>query len=422
MGALIAAVHDGLVGPFEIERIDESFPQPLVLEDVPPSIEEPALRSRRRIVRNHVTFDATVANRRKIVARRPDARGELLLEQVALGGETLERHVAIAVVFVADDVEIVLPARYRQVAAPPILDPLVFDIAPGLEAPDLVGAAAQRHVQRRLVEGTAAVVGARKNRQRGHEQRDITRALRGKAHDHRSVIGRLRADEIPQQLVGDRVTLLLEDVERESDVMRGERTAVVKPGAGSHQKAAAEPILGYLHGARGQPVHGVRLVLGAYHQAREGQLHSLRAVAFEDEAVERIEGEKILVVGAGRPDVGEHAALARIGIDIVEMLEVGVILQVAEGRHAVARGIRLRTRGANRDRRQGAGAEHQRLPTADLAGGFAHYRDPTLAALSGSHHHIVGNADEPYFGNGSGRPKRSQRAVRVVSEVNWGTT
>ena len=47
---------------------------------------------------------------------------------------------------------------------------------------------------------------------------------------------------------------------------------------------------------RGKPVHRVGLVAGADHQRREGQLHALRRVALENESVERIEGEKILVV------------------------------------------------------------------------------------------------------------------------------
>ena len=39
-----------------------------------------------------------------------------------------------------------------------------------------------------------------------------------------------------------------------------------------------------------------------------------------------------------------------------------------------------------------------------------------------SHHHTVGNPGSAYLGSGSGLAKRSQRAVRVRSMVNWGTT
>jgi len=58
-----------------------------------------------------------------------------------------------------------------------------------------------------------------------------------------------------------------------------------------------------LHRARRETVQRVGLVLGARHQAREGELHTLRAIALEDEAVERIEGEKVLIEGPRRPDM-----------------------------------------------------------------------------------------------------------------------
>ncbi len=218
------------------------------------------------------------------------------------------------------------------------------------------------------------------------------------------------------------MALVLENFQGEGHVVGGERAAVVKLDAGPHQEAIGEPVLGYLHRAGCKPVQAIRLVLGRCHQAREGELHALGAIAPEDETVERIEGEKILVVGAGRSDMGEHAALRRIGLDIVEMLEVRRIFEIAEGRHAMALGAFVRPRGHDRHRCQRARAQQERIPAADLAGGFAHCRVPALAAFSASHHHTVGNAAAPYLGNGSGRPNRSHRAVRVLSKVNCGTT
>ena len=77
-----------------------------------------ALRPRRRIVGHHVALDAAILDRGEVVARRPDARGELLAEQIALGGEAFERHVAV----VAQQANIVLvnasfPARTLPNAA-----------------------------------------------------------------------------------------------------------------------------------------------------------------------------------------------------------------------------------------------------------------------------------------------------------------
>ena len=84
MGARIGAVHDGLVGPFEIERLDQRLAHPRILELVAAGIDEPALRARRRFVGQCLALDAAVLDRRKIIARRPDPRGEFLAEQIVL--------------------------------------------------------------------------------------------------------------------------------------------------------------------------------------------------------------------------------------------------------------------------------------------------------------------------------------------------
>ena len=133
MGARIGAVHDGLVGPFEIERMDQRLAHPRIPELVAAGIDEPALRARRRLVRQRFALDAAVLDRREIVARRPDPRGELLAKQIILSGEALERDVAIAIEFVTHDIEIVAAAVDRQVGAPPILDPFELDVAVDLE-------------------------------------------------------------------------------------------------------------------------------------------------------------------------------------------------------------------------------------------------------------------------------------------------
>jgi hypothetical protein len=91
------------------------------------------------------------------------------------------------------------------------------------------------------------------------------------------------------------MTLLFKGFQRKGDVVGGKRTAIVEDGAGAHQKTIREPIRGNPHRARGKAVEGIRLVAGARHQAREGELHALRTLALEDEAVERIEGEKALI-------------------------------------------------------------------------------------------------------------------------------
>src|SRR5262249_19910739 len=147
MGPLIGPVHDFLVGPFEVECIDEGLPQMLILQFFTSRIEEPALRARRRIVGDDVTLDAPLADRREVVARCPGPRGEFLPEQIASGSKSLEGNFAIAVIFVAHNVKVVLPTPDRQVGTPPVFHSLVLDMAAGLETSHLVRAAAERYLE-----------------------------------------------------------------------------------------------------------------------------------------------------------------------------------------------------------------------------------------------------------------------------------
>ena len=54
-------------------------------------------------------------------------------------------------------------------------------------------------------------------------------------HDGR-VIGRFRADKVAQQLLGDRVALVVENFQREGEVVGGERVAIVERDAGRIRK------------------------------------------------------------------------------------------------------------------------------------------------------------------------------------------
>src|SRR5256884_4879272 len=164
MRPFIGPVHDLLVGPFEIECIDESLPQMLILQFFPTGIEEPTLRARGGIAWNNIALALPLADRREVVACRPSSRGKFFPEQIPSCCEPLEGNCAVAVRFVAHDVKIVLPAPDRQVGPPPVFHSLVLDMASGLETSDLVRAAAERHLKRRLIEGTLRVILARKNR------------------------------------------------------------------------------------------------------------------------------------------------------------------------------------------------------------------------------------------------------------------
>src|SRR5438477_5410725 len=240
MSSLIGPVHDILVGPFEIKCIDERLAQTLVPQFFPSGIEEPTLRARGGIVWNNIPLDVSVADCWEVVARCPGARREFFPEQIAFGSEPLQGNFAIAVIFIAQDVEIILPARDRQVGPPPVFYSLVLDMAAGLETSDLVRAAAERYFERGLVESMGGIIAAREDRERSHEQRHVASSMGRETYHHARVIGRLRTDEVAQQLLGDRVALLLEDFQREGDVVGGERAIIVKREAGPQQKTISE--------------------------------------------------------------------------------------------------------------------------------------------------------------------------------------
>src|SRR5262249_7646583 len=202
-------------------------------------------------------------------------RRKFFPEEIASCSEPLEGNFAIAVIFVAHNVKIVLPAPDRQVGTPPVFHSLVLDMAAGLETSDLVRAAAERYLERGFVKPTGSIIAAREDRERSHEQRHVASSMgRETYHDGRG-IGRFRADEVAQQLLGDRVALVLENFQREGDVVGGERTAIVERDAGPHQETISESVGRYLHRTRSEAVERVGFVLGARHQAREGELHTL---------------------------------------------------------------------------------------------------------------------------------------------------
>ena len=72
--------------------------------------------------------------------------------------------------------------------------------------------------------------------------------------------------------------------------MRGQRCAVVKFCLPTQREAIRQTIVGDANTARGKPVHGIGLVARAHHEARKRKLHALRGVAFENVAIEGIEG------------------------------------------------------------------------------------------------------------------------------------
>ena len=210
-------------------------------------VDEPALRARRRLVRQRLALDAAVLDGGKVVARRPDARGEFLAEQIVLAGKPLERDVAVAIELVAHDVEIVAAAADGKIGAPPILDPVVFDVAIGLELADLVRPRPQRDIERRFVERPRRVIGLREDRQRRDIERHVARALFGKGDDQRRIVERLGLHHVAHLHHDSGWPFSFSVCERECDVVRGQPGAVVKARLRPQRETVGQLVRRNLH-------------------------------------------------------------------------------------------------------------------------------------------------------------------------------
>ena len=331
MGALVGTVHDVLVDQFEVEGIDQRVAHALVLEFLAPHVHEPALRAGRRLVRNNVALDAAVLEGREVVARRPGARGVFLAEQIIFRGEADEGYFAVAIIFVTDGIEVVEALHHRKVRAPPILDAIEFDEVPDLDPSDLVRPAAERRRQSRLVEFVFGIERTGENRQGGDEQRHVAAALGAELCHQYAVVDRFRAGKIAQQLGDDRVASFLQRRQRPHNILRGDRRSVVEFRALAHRKPIGQTVIGDADAFCRQPIHRVRFVGRARHQAGENVIHAERAIALENVGIERIESQERAVIAAAADGFGIHAALGCARIDVGEIRKVGRILQIAEG-------------------------------------------------------------------------------------------
>ena len=207
----------------------------------------------------------------------------------------------------------------------------------------------------------------------------------------------------------------LENIQRERGVTGGEPGPVVKSGLRPNREAIDQTIGGNRHRFRCKAIHRIGLVARTRHQRRKCQAHALRAIAFHHEGVERVEGLERLIVGTPGRDGRKEPSLGRADIDVVKLMKVRWIFQIAERRHAVGFGAGIARRRAPKLRcAERTDAESKYMSAGKLrhARKIPQDRLPILAAFSASNHHNAGKPDKPYFGNSGGRPKRSQRAVR----------
>src|SRR5690606_31788941 len=110
LSALIEAVEQHLVRPFEVEGKPYCLADARVGEVLAPGVEEPALCARRASVVNLFLADLAFANRGKIVLGRPGLGDELLVEGHVALLESLEGNLTIPEKLDSNDIKVVLAA------------------------------------------------------------------------------------------------------------------------------------------------------------------------------------------------------------------------------------------------------------------------------------------------------------------------
>ena len=173
-----------------------------------------------------------------------------------------------------------------------------------------------------------------------------------------ALAGLFGLDDVPviEPLTG---AVLLEGVEGEDDVFGGHRLAVVPARVGTQAVFDVRKIIRMGHLLGQEAVGGGDLVLGL----RDQPLVDQRDAA-GDGALHSGHDDIEIVEGADR-DLAHHAILRGVRIDVIEALEVGGILDVAEHREGVPPGRRA---GGRRRGRAAARVEVEIAVAEAMAG------------------------------------------------------
>ena len=345
-GAGVGAVEQVLVGPLEVEGVGERLAHLGVGELGEPGVEDEALHAGGNAVADLLLDDQPLVEGRPFVGGRPHLGGILLAEVVLVRLQRLHRHGGIAVVVVADHVEVVLAAPDGQLGAPVVGDPAVGDRAAGVDAFDAVGAAAHGRLERRLLEVVGREVGLREDRHLTHDQRQLAVEAHGEGEFHLALADLLGLQRVAIIGAVEGVAPGLEGIERKHHVVDGDRRAVVPARLGAQGEGDPRAVLGHFDLFGDQAVLRERLVLGPGHQRLEHLAQASRRLALEDERVE--------VVEAADRVQSHFAALGRVRVGVIEVGEVGAVFQIAVHRHAVA-GVDIlgRARGGRQNERGG---------------------------------------------------------------------
>ena len=324
--ALILVEEDRTVQRLEIEDQVEGLAHPDILEFWPPQVEGEGLHAADGVGREILLDDAPFRHRRDVVERHPVGDDILQPEVVGIALEQFRQLLGIGVVVVADLIEIIVALGGGQIGAPPVLDPLIDGPAPGLEALEAVGAGTERRLERGVGDVARLAVGPiGQPPMLGHDVelaedlRQLAIALGREAERH--LVGRadLGLGDVVIILRGLQVVGLLH-LEGPHHVLRRQLGAVVPARLGIDAEGHRGNVVGKAHRIGDLAIFGGRFVLRRCHQVLVDIGDTGLDVALHRDAVDRHQRDVEIVEGAA--DRQPHpAALGRIRIDVVEMVE-----------------------------------------------------------------------------------------------------
>ena len=206
-------------------------------------IEDPALRADRLGLGQGFLLDLALMDRREIIAGRPDARGELLLEGDDAALERLEGHLPVAEILPAHPVEIVGADVHRQIPAPVVRHALELDEAALLETrrpcrrPSPAAAPASRPRNSASTSIFPRTPAARRRPDAGRGCASATAVT----DDDVVAFGR-RRDQLVQHQPEGGVALGLEQQHREGDVAGRDARAVMEARLRPQPEAVGQPV------------------------------------------------------------------------------------------------------------------------------------------------------------------------------------
>ncbi len=331
VGAPVKIEEELLVGFLEVEGEGECLAHARVLELLATQVEHERLHRRGGALGgDRFLLDPPFRHGGKVVAGRPLA-GDVLSPIVELARlELFERRRAVEEIAELDFVEVPLALGDGQVLRPIVLDALIGDRAPGIDRLDLVGARAQRDLERRLGDVALLAVGAGAFPEMLGQYRDLPDDLRQLAvgldvecEGDLVLAGLLCLYDVLVVEGVLRMRLLL-GLQAEDHILGRDRRAVMPTRLGAQPERHGGIVVGVGNPLRDLAVFGGGLIGARGHERIVDEPQARCRRAAHRERVEAVEGSF--------DEAAQRAALGRVRIDPVEVVEVGAVLGLAHQR------------------------------------------------------------------------------------------